>query len=103
MRGSGDACALNDTASLYRDVPEAKEAKAAGHRMFQAFMREALPKTTSKARALAGKLITTTLSTVGKDFSENPRTPADIDAFAKSMSDMFCAYLEALNSGTKLP
>jgi hypothetical protein len=40
---------------------------------------------------------------VGKDFSENPRTPADIDAFAKSMSDMFCAYLEALNSGTKLP
>jgi len=93
--------ALNDAAPLYRDVPEAKEAKAAGHRMLQAFMREALPRSNSKTRALAGKLITTTLSTVGKDFSENPRTPAEIDAYAKAMSDMFCAYLEALNKGTR--
>jgi AcrR family transcriptional regulator len=93
--------ALNDAAPLYRDAPEAKEAKAAGRRMFQAFMREALPKATSKTRALAGNLITTTLSTVGKDFSESPRSPAEIDAYARAMSDMFCAYLEALNGDTR--
>ena len=95
--------ALNDAAPLYRDAPEAKEAKAAGHRMFQAFMREALPRATSKTRALAGDLITTTLSTVGKDFSESPRSPAEIDAYARAMSDMFCAYLEALNGYTRRP
>lgn len=92
--------ALNDAAPLYRDVPEAKEAKAAGHHMFQSFMREALPKASNKTRALAGNLITTTLGTVGKDFSESSRSPAEIDAYAKAMSDMFCAYLEALNMRT---
>jgi AcrR family transcriptional regulator len=95
--------ALNDAAPLYRDVPEAQEAKAAGRRMFQSFMVEALPRATGKTRALAGSLITTTLSTVGKDFSESPRTPAEIDAYARAMSDMFCAYLEALNNGTRRP
>ena len=92
--------ALNDATSLYRDVPEAKEAKAAGQRRFQSFMREALRTATGKTRAVAGNLITTTLGTVGKDFSESPRTPAEIKAYAKAMSDMFCAYLEALNKGT---
>jgi AcrR family transcriptional regulator len=93
--------ALNDAAPLYRDVPEAQEAKAAGRRMFQSFMREALPRAPGKTRALAGNVITTTLSTVGKDFSESPRTPAEIDAYARAMSDMFCAYLEALDNGAR--
>jgi hypothetical protein len=48
---------------------------------------------------LAGDLITTTLSAVGKQFSETPRTSAEITAYADAMADMFCAYLEGLKHG----
>ena len=35
--------ALNDAAPLYRDAPEAREARASGDRTMRVFMREALP------------------------------------------------------------
>jgi AcrR family transcriptional regulator len=88
--------ALNDAAPLYRDAPEAQEARASGNRIIQAFMREALPEASEAVRALAGDLITTTFSAVGKEFSETPRTPAEIETYAEAMADMFCAYLESL-------
>jgi AcrR family transcriptional regulator len=90
--------ALNDAAPLYRDAPEAREARASGDRTMQAFMREALPKASESTRALAGELIATTLSKVGKQFSENPRTPAEIETYAEAMADMFCAYLRGLRT-----
>jgi hypothetical protein len=61
-------CALNDAAPLYRDAPEAREAKASGNRTVQVFMQAALPETSETTRALAGELITTKLSAVGKLF-----------------------------------
>jgi AcrR family transcriptional regulator len=88
--------ALDDAAPLYRDAPEAKQARVSGERTVQAFMQEVLPKASGATRALAGSLITTTLSTVGKQFSESPRTPAEIEAYADAMADMFCAYLRSL-------
>ncbi|MDF1731791.1 MAG: TetR family transcriptional regulator [Minwuia sp.] len=88
--------ALNDAAPLYRDAPEAQEVRAAGDRIFDTFMREVLPGTTDAMRDLAGDLITTTLSTVGKSFSERSRTPTEIRAHADAMADMFCAYLQSL-------
>jgi AcrR family transcriptional regulator len=88
--------ALNDAAPLYRDAPEAREARASGERFVQAFMQEVLPKASKAKRALAGDLVTTTLSTAGKDFSESPRTAAEIRTYAGAMADMFCAYLEGL-------
>jgi AcrR family transcriptional regulator len=91
--------ALNDAAPLYRDAPEAKEARASGARTIQAFMQEALPKASKATRALAADLIGTTLSTVGKRFSESPHTHAEIEAFAEAMADMFCAYLRDIRHG----
>jgi AcrR family transcriptional regulator len=91
--------ALDDAAPLYRDAPEAREAKASSDRTVQVFMREALPEASEASRALAGDLIKTTLSTVGKHFSETPRTPAAIEAYADAMADMFCAYLKGLEYG----
>ncbi|QOZ23200.1 MULTISPECIES: TetR family transcriptional regulator [Bradyrhizobium] len=88
--------ALNDAAPLYRDAPEARQARAAGEGIVEAFLREALPSASDATRAVAGELITTTLSAVGKEFSESPRTPAEIAAYADAMSDMFCAYLRSL-------
>jgi AcrR family transcriptional regulator len=92
--------ALNDAAPLYRDAPEAREARASGDRTMQAFMREALPKASESTRGLAADLITTTLSKVGKRFSESPRSPAEIETYADAMADMFCAYLESLAGGS---
>ncbi|QLL10764.1 TetR family transcriptional regulator [Pseudomonas chlororaphis] len=88
--------ALNDAAPLYRHAPEAQAVKAQGERIFQAFMEEALPEAPQAARVLAADLITTTLSSVGKDFSESPRTAAEIQTYADAMADMFCAYLTQL-------
>lgn len=91
--------ALNDAAPLYRDAPEAQEARAAGDRTMQVFMQETLPDASEATRALASDMLTTTLSAVGKQFSENPRTPAEIEAYADAMADMFCAYLRGLEHG----
>ena len=95
--------ALNDAAPLYRDAPEAREARASGDRTMQVFMREALPQVSESRRALAAELITTTLSKVGKHFSESPRSPADIETYAQGMAEMFCAYLESLAQGSGDP
>ncbi|MCL6710268.1 TetR family transcriptional regulator [Pseudomonas sp. R2.Fl] len=89
--------ALDDAAPLYRDAPEAREARAGGDRAIEAFMREALPNATTETRELAGNLICTTLSAVGKSFSGTPRTVVEIEDYADAMADMLCAYLKALN------
>ncbi|ESW74603.1 TetR family transcriptional regulator [Mesorhizobium sp. C280B] len=91
--------ALDDAAPLYRDAPEAQTARASGDRTIQLFMQEALPNAAQATRELAGDLVMTTLSTVGKQFSELPRTPAEIEAYADAMADMFCAYLRGLDHG----
>lgn len=88
--------ALAAAAPLYRDAPEAHEARASGDRTVQRFMAEALPNASKVTRARAGELITTTLGAVGKEFSETPRTPREIKAYADAMADMFCAYLGSL-------
>jgi AcrR family transcriptional regulator len=88
--------ALSDAAPFYRDTPEAHEARSAIDRIMQAFMLEALPSVRDSARALAGDLIMTTFSAVGKQFSESPRTPAETHAYAEAMADMLCAYLRSV-------
>lgn len=88
--------ALDDTAPLYRDAPEAREAKEAGSPMIDTFLREVLPGGSDAARELAGNLILTTMSTAGKGFSETPRSPDEIEAYADAMADMFCAYIGRL-------
>ncbi|MER8518988.1 TetR family transcriptional regulator [Mesorhizobium sp. M0643] len=91
--------ALDDAAPLYRDAPEAQTARASGDRTIQLFMQEALPNAAQVTRELAGDLVMTTLSTVGKQFSETPRTPKEIEVYANAMADMFCAYLRGFDHG----
>src|SRR6202034_2409140 len=74
--------ALNDAAPLYRDAPEAREARASGDQTVRVFMREALPEASESTSDRAADLITTTLSKVGKHFSESSRNPAEIEAYA---------------------
>lgn len=91
---AGMRVALSDAAPLYRDAPEAQTAKASGNSIFHVFLKEALPHTSKAKRALASDLITTTLSTVGKHFSETPRTAAEIKNYADAMADMLCAFVQ---------
>jgi AcrR family transcriptional regulator len=88
--------ALNDAAPLYRHAPEADDVRAEGDRIIAAFMRVALPHAAGKVRALAGDLVMTTLGAVGKQFSETPRTDAEIDRYADALADMLTAYLAGL-------
>jgi len=90
--------ALSDAAPLYRDAPEAQEAKASSEQAFEFFMQEIMPRASSRMRSLASDLITTTLGTVGKRFSEAPRSSAEIKAYAEAMADMFSAYLKTLEN-----
>jgi AcrR family transcriptional regulator len=92
--------ALDDAAPLYRDAPEAQEAKAAGQRTMHVFLRELLPDVAEETRLLAGDLIKTTLSTVGAHFSATPRMPAEIEAYADAMTKMFSAYLASFQTPT---
>jgi AcrR family transcriptional regulator len=93
---AGMRVALGDAAPLYRDAPEAIEVRKAGDGTLAAFMREALPDATPATRRLAGELLKTTLSAVGKEFSESPRTARQIATYSDAMADMFCAYLASL-------
>lgn len=90
--------ALGDTAPLYRDAPEASEAREAGDRIMLRFMQEFLPDAPDRTRELAADLITMTFSAVGKEFSGTARTIAEIDAYADAMADMFCAWLVKISA-----
>jgi AcrR family transcriptional regulator len=90
--------ALDDAAPLYRDAPEAQTARARGTKTVLTFMREVLPEASEETRALAGDLITNMLSAGGKQFSETKHAPAEIEAYAGAMADMFCAYLKELGA-----
>jgi AcrR family transcriptional regulator len=93
--------ALNDAAPLYRDSPEAQEVRTSGDATIAKFMREALPGVTKLRRDLAARLLKSTLSNVGKEFSESPRTDKEIATYADAMADMFCAYLSSFISGQR--
>ncbi|MGE0327361.1 MAG: TetR family transcriptional regulator [Polyangiaceae bacterium] len=88
--------ALNDAAPLYRDAPEAKAAREASAATMRRFIAELLPHTPSSERDLAEALIKSTLSAVAKQFSEQPRSEAEIAAYSDALADMLCAYLERL-------
>ncbi|MDE1186536.1 MAG: TetR family transcriptional regulator [Pantoea sp.] len=85
--------ALNDAAPLYRDAPEVHEARAAGEHIVSHFLREMLPHLPDDECARAADLINSTLGNVGKHFSETPRSPAEIQAYASEMATMFCAWI----------
>jgi len=97
---AGMRVALNDAAPFYRDAPEALAVQAPWDQLFQRFMEELLPDVPQDARALAGELVSTTLFGAGNDFSERPRSAAEIAAYAEAMADMFEAWLAKQKSRT---
>jgi AcrR family transcriptional regulator len=88
--------ALNDSAPLYRDAPEARQVRASADKTVESYMKEVLPKVSVTKRALVCDLVSTTLSAVGSSFSGVPRSQAEIRNYSDALADMFCAYLKSL-------
>jgi AcrR family transcriptional regulator len=93
--------ALKDAAPLYRDAPEVREHRETVMRQSLAFMNEALPEVPAKERAFAAAFVMTTISTVGKSVSMEARSKSEVDAWARAMGDMLCAYLQRLAERTR--
>jgi AcrR family transcriptional regulator len=88
--------ALDAAAPRYGEAPEAEALHASWQGMLEGFMKEALPGASGATRAHAQDVLRTTLGAMGKHISESARSPAQVEAFAASLADMFCAYVARL-------
>ena len=88
--------ALSDAAPLFCDGPDRPQADDPGDGAMDVFMREVLPESPDR---LAANLVEATLTEVGEQFSGEPRTTAEIHAYAEAMANMFDAYLQRLRGG----
>lgn len=88
--------ALSDAAPLYRDSPEAKEAKAACDAVVVNFMHEVAPLADNKQKAMASEVIFSSMSALGHSFSQIARTNEEICEYSATVADMYCAYLSSL-------
>ncbi|MBB5048704.1 AcrR family transcriptional regulator [Rhodopseudomonas rhenobacensis] len=90
--------ALDDAAPLYRDAPEARRLRLAGTKTVRAFMREALPECAEPQRLIASDVVMMAMAGVGKQLSETEGPPAAVDARARALGEMLCAYLDMLQA-----
>jgi AcrR family transcriptional regulator len=87
--------ALGEAAPHYRDAPEAREHRERGLPRLLAMIGAAAPGLAPRRRAFAAELYLATMSSMGKHVSETVRTPAEVDAWAAAVADMFLAWLQA--------
>ena len=86
--------ALEDAAPFYRDNFDTHEERPLRSRSMQMLIQEILPNASEATQMLVGHLVATTIISVGKHFSERPRTTEEIENYAAAMSDMLCSYLK---------
>lgn len=84
--------ALEDAAPLYRAAPEAQVHRKNARGFVESFIAEMLPSASRKERTFAMDVLTTMMSSVGKEISEQGRSRAQVSAFADAVSDMLCSY-----------
>lgn len=87
--------ALEDAAPLYRAAPEAQVHRRNARKFIEPFIAELLPAASRKERAFAMDVMTTMMSAVGKEISEQGRSRSEVGAFADAVSDMLCAFFTA--------
>jgi AcrR family transcriptional regulator len=93
--------ALKDGEALYRNAPEAHEHRTIMTKRMLSFMAEALPEATPKERAFAAELVSTSMSAVAKRITEQGRSRAEVDAWAKACAEMYCFHLRGLGASTE--
>jgi AcrR family transcriptional regulator len=95
--------ALADAAPLYRHAPETLKHRSAAQTQALAFIAEVLPRADQAQREFCADLLTTIMSAVGKNVSEQGRSMENVDAFAVALGDMFCGYLASCAGSTAKP
>jgi hypothetical protein len=75
-------------------VPESRAHAEEGRRLMANFMKDALPRVSTRERAFAADLVGTLMSATGKAISSQNRSNSEVDALAIAVSDMLCGYLE---------
>jgi len=88
--------ALGDAQPFYRDAPEASQHRQHGRVTLMAFLEEAIPMVSPKAREMAADLIAMTMSAVGEKVSTEGKSAEEVEAYAGAVGDMLCAYLKSL-------
>ena len=88
--------ALDNSAPLYRDAPEADEIWQACTRCVSAFISVVRPQASLCDRTFAADMVVTIMSAVGEKVSERASLESEVNAMAKATEEMLCAYIKGL-------
>jgi AcrR family transcriptional regulator len=88
--------ALDAAAPNFADAPETLTQRTRSKRLLAKFVREAAPFATPAQRRFAAELIGLTLMSLGKQLSEQPRSPSEVDRFADATARMLTHHLGSL-------
>lgn len=90
--------ALDAAAPSFHDAPEAQKQRAHSLRVAGEFVAEAAPRASRRQRQFATDLLLVTMSSLGKQLSESPRSSAELDRFADATAEMLSRYFAELRS-----
>ena len=81
------------------EAPERTDHRAGVIRIMLTFLEEALPAVSPASRALAADVVMTSVAAIGERITSEriagePRSRAEIEAFAEAVGDMVCGYLD---------
>ncbi|MEI9938230.1 MAG: TetR family transcriptional regulator [Pseudomonadota bacterium] len=93
--------ALDDAGALFRDAPEATAFFDITKTRMNAFFEEALPSVAAEPRAFAAEVVLTSMAALAEKVTAQGLARAQVDAWAKSSADMYCAYIESLALSAK--
>jgi AcrR family transcriptional regulator len=88
--------ALDDAGAFLRDAAETRTHKAEVKTRMLAFVEEALPDVPHQARVFAADFVMTSMGAVAKKITEQGRSRAEVDTWARAMAEMHCQYLTGL-------
>jgi AcrR family transcriptional regulator len=93
--------ALDDAGALFRDAPEARALVARATTRMRAFVDEAIPGAPREKRRLAGDLLMTSMGAIGEKITEQGRSRAEVDAWARECAEMYWGYLEGIGASPR--
>jgi AcrR family transcriptional regulator len=88
--------ALDDAGAMFRDAPEARAHVARAKARVLAFVEEALPEVPQASRTFAADFVMTSMGAVAEKITEQGRSRAEVDAWARVTAEMYCHYLRGL-------
>ena len=93
--------ALDDAGALFREAPEAAAFLVVIKARMNAFFEQALPTVPAQPRAFAAEIVLTSMAALAEKVTAQGLSRPQVDAWAKSSADMYCAYIESLALSAK--